>query len=271
MKRTRFALFAFAFAVFTLSAVLVLLGWARPSVLSVSGTPTVLSATYPTCGRITMNVRDPLYLIKGTVVTSPQLSEPIFLSRATRDRFEGDVCSKNLPIGFLNLKLSGVIRFRGLGAFMKTATLQLVITNMDINVSKPPELLVSDWMNDGNTVIFKNSLQSIGGMYPTEGTFEIDVSTSAAPEYPLDDYVDWNTRGTKLISKSEVNVSGLEGKEIIYIRTPSSDLVLKESLVYFVSGKTLYKCFMTFHEGDKNEQKYFREFDQTMKSIYVPN
>jgi hypothetical protein len=269
-RRARFVLIVSVLVLIVATAAFVW-RWARPSVTSIDATPSVLSATHPTCTHITVKAWDPLHLVRRLTVSAHPLPESTALSRTAYDRFEADMCPKNPSIGILNLELSMSIWLWPMTASIKARAVQLVITNMDINLSKPRDLEVSTWMNEGRTVIFSNIPSTMsGGMYPPEGTVEIDVSSLEAPARSIDEYVQWNLRDTQLISERDVTVSGIAGKELIYTRTPDSGVVLRESFVYFVSGATLFKCFMTFHAGDKGEQEYVKQFNQTINSIYVP-
>jgi hypothetical protein len=106
-----------------------------------------------------------------------------------------------------------------------------------------------------------NSEYIRGGIVPPQGA-EIDVATAVPPQTGLADLIRKELQGAAIDALRENN----GGLEVTWKDEFGPDLIYSNSAFYIIRGSKLYKFFMSYRAGDKNEVQLLADFKQVVAS-----
>jgi hypothetical protein len=91
-----------------------------------------------------------------------------------------------------------------------------------------------------------------GGLLPPNGA-EIEITSVPAPPN-LVEYIRRELKGTQIDKLQEMQSGEKSGIQASYVDTITADASLKTVVSYVIHNSNLYKFYLTYWTGDKNEQ-----------------
>lgn len=91
-----------------------------------------------------------------------------------------------------------------------------------------------------------------GGLLPPDGA-EIEITSVPAPPN-LVEYIRRELKGTQIDKLQEMQAGEKSGIQASYVDTITADASLKTIVSYVIHNSNLYKFYLTYWTGDKNEQ-----------------
>lgn len=106
-----------------------------------------------------------------------------------------------------------------------------------------------------------------GGLLPPDGA-EIEVTSLPAPPNIVE-YIKTELKSAKVDRLQEMAAGGNSGIQASYVESISAGASLKTVVSYIVHGPILYKFYLSYWSGSRNEQGLAAAFEQVIKEAQL--
>jgi hypothetical protein len=106
-----------------------------------------------------------------------------------------------------------------------------------------------------------------GGWLPPEGA-EIEITSVPAPSN-LAEYIRKELKAAKVDKLQEMAAGDKSGIQASYVENISAGASLKTVAAYIVHGSSLYKFYLSYWSGNRNEQGLAAAFEQVVREAQI--
>ena len=106
-----------------------------------------------------------------------------------------------------------------------------------------------------------------GGLLPPDGA-EIEVTSLPAPPNIVE-YIKKELKAAKVDRLQEMAAGEKSGIQASYVETISADTSLKTVVSYIAHGSSLYKFYLSYWSGNRNEQGLAAAFEQVIQEAQL--
>lgn len=108
-----------------------------------------------------------------------------------------------------------------------------------------------------------------GGVLPPGGA-EIEIAQSRAPTGGLTDRIKQDLTDVQIESLAEAALGSVGGMKAQYTATYGPHLAYRETAIYAVKGATLYRFFLSYHNGDPRRAEWESAFARMLSKVEFP-